>query len=54
MVLYAVSTIADVQVARLARELAPFIVILTGVLFLITYLPDLVTWLPNKVMARGG
>jgi tripartite ATP-independent transporter DctM subunit len=52
MVLYAVSTIAEVPVVRLARELAPFIVILVGVLLLITYVPELVTWLPNKLM--GG
>jgi tripartite ATP-independent transporter DctM subunit len=52
MVLYAVSTIADVPVVRLARELAPFIAVLAGVLFLITYVPALVTWLPSVVM--GG
>jgi C4-dicarboxylate transporter, DctM subunit len=52
MVLYAVSTIADVPVVRLARELAPFIAVLVGVLLLITYVPALVTWLPSAVM--GG
>jgi C4-dicarboxylate transporter, DctM subunit len=53
MVLYAVSTIADVPVVRLARELAPFIAVLAGVLFLITYVPPLVTWLPSVVMGAA-
>jgi C4-dicarboxylate transporter DctM subunit len=52
MVLYAVSTIANVPVVRLAWELVPFMLILTVVLFLITYIPGLVTWLPNLVL--GG
>ncbi|MCW5748635.1 MAG: TRAP transporter large permease [Alphaproteobacteria bacterium] len=50
MVLYAVSTVAEVSVVRLARELLPFIAVLVGVLALITYVPGLVTWLPNLVM----
>ncbi len=52
MVLYAVSTIAEVPVVRLAKELVPFIGVLVLVLILITYVPELVTWLPSKVM--GG
>jgi len=52
MVLYAVSTIANVPVVRLARELVPFMLILGVVLILITYIPGLVTWLPSMVM--GG
>jgi C4-dicarboxylate transporter, DctM subunit len=52
MVLYAVSTIANVPVVRLAWELVPFMIILGVVLILITYVPGLVTWLPHMVM--GG
>jgi TRAP-type C4-dicarboxylate transport system permease large subunit len=52
MVLYAVSTIAEVPVVRLARELVPFMIVLGVVLILITYLPGLVTWLPGLIM--GG
>lgn len=52
MVLYAVSTIAEVPVVRLARELVPFMVVLGVVLILITYIPGLVTWLPGLIM--GG
>jgi tripartite ATP-independent transporter DctM subunit len=50
MVLYAVSTIANVPVMRLALELVPFMVVLCVVLLLITYIPGLVTWLPDLVM----
>jgi C4-dicarboxylate transporter, DctM subunit len=54
MVLYAVSTIAQVPVVRLARELVPFMIILGVVLMLITYIPSLVTWLPNLVLGAGS
>jgi tripartite ATP-independent transporter DctM subunit len=53
MVLYAVSTVAEVSVTKLARELLPFIVVLVAVLGLITYIPGLVTWLPNLVMGAS-
>jgi len=54
MVLYAVSTIAKVPVVRLAWELVPFMIILCVVLILITYIPGLVTWLPNLVLGAGS
>ena len=54
MVLYAVSTIAQVTVVRLARELVPFMIVLGVVLILITYIPGLVTWLPNLVFGVGS
>jgi tripartite ATP-independent transporter DctM subunit len=54
MVLYAVSTIASVPVVRLARELVPFMLVLGAVLLMITYIPGLVTWLPNLVLGGGN
>jgi C4-dicarboxylate transporter DctM subunit len=54
MVLYAVSTIAQVPVVRLAWELVPFMVVLCLVLILITYVPGLVTWLPTLVLGGGN
>ncbi len=54
MVLYAVSTIAQVPVVRLAWELVPFMIILGVVLMLITYIPGLVTWLPTLVLGGGN
>jgi C4-dicarboxylate transporter, DctM subunit len=53
MVLYAVSTIANVPVVKLAWELVPFMIILGVVLILITYIPALVTWLPTLVLGGG-
>ena len=50
MVLYAISTIGNVRIADLIRELWPFIIAITVVLFLITYIPSLVLWLPMQVM----
>ncbi len=53
MVLYAISTIANVPIIKLSRELAPFILAILVVLGLITYIPSLVTWLPHAVMGHG-
>jgi tripartite ATP-independent transporter DctM subunit len=50
MVLYAISTIGDVPIVKLIRELIPFIIAIIVVLFLITYIPGLVLWLPTLVM----
>ena len=54
MVLYAVSTIAQVPVIKLAWELVPFMIVLGAVLIMITYMPGLVTWLPNLVLGGGN
>jgi C4-dicarboxylate transporter, DctM subunit len=54
MVLYAVSTIAQVPVIKLAWELVPFMLVLGVVLIMITYVPALVTWLPNLVLGGGN
>ena len=48
-VLYTVSPLLKIRVLDLAKELVPFIIILIGVLFLCTYWPGLVTWLPNLI-----
>jgi tripartite ATP-independent transporter DctM subunit len=54
MVLYAVSTIAQVPVVKLAWELVPFMLVLGVVLILITYIPALVTWLPFLILGGGN
>jgi TRAP-type C4-dicarboxylate transport system permease large subunit len=53
MSLYAVSSISKVGIWLLARELWPYIVALALCLFLITYIPGLVLWVPNLVMGVG-
>ena len=50
--LFVVSHVADLSVERLMRAILPFLVPPILVLFLITYIPALVTWIPNMVFAR--
>ncbi len=50
MCLYVICNIAEVSFDRLSRAIVPFIIPLVVVLFLITFIPDLVMWLPNHVM----
>ena len=54
MCLYAIATISNVPVWRLIRELVPFILAIAVVLVLITYIPALVTWLPERVLGGGS
>jgi tripartite ATP-independent transporter DctM subunit len=44
--LYVVSGIARVPIADIAREIAPYLAALIGVLLLVTFVPALSTWLP--------
>ena len=50
MCLYVICNIAEVSFDRLSKAIVPFIIPLVVVLFLITFIPDLVMWLPNHVM----
>jgi C4-dicarboxylate transporter, DctM subunit len=50
MVLYAVASIARVPIWELAWELVPYMVSILAVLLLITYVPGVVTWIPNLFM----
>ncbi len=52
MVLFAVSSVAGISVARLSRALLPYLAGLLLVLIAITAIPSLSTWLPNLVMGR--
>ena len=53
MCLYVICNIADVSFEKLSRAIVPFIIPLVVVLFLITFIPDLVMWLPNHVMGMA-
>jgi len=53
MVLYAVSSVAKIPLWDLAYELRWYIVSIMVSLVLITYIPSLVTWIPNLVMGAG-
>ena len=52
LLLFVTSKIAEISVEELLRNLWPFFIPLIAALFMITYMPFLVTWLPNLLM--GG
>jgi C4-dicarboxylate transporter DctM subunit len=54
MVLYTVSSVGKVPLWELASELKWYFVALVISLFLISYVPGLVTWIPNLVMGKEG
>lgn len=45
--LYAVSTISDVKLELIIKEIMPFIILNIAVLFIITYFPQLTLWFPR-------
>jgi TRAP-type C4-dicarboxylate transport system permease large subunit len=51
--LFLEAKIADISFESLVRSVAPYLVALLAVLALITYLPPLVTFVPNLVFGRG-
>ena len=48
--LFLVSKIADVSFDELVKEIWPYILALLIVLALITYIPPLVTFIPNRII----
>ena len=52
MCLYVISNIANCSFDRMSRAIWPFVVPLVVVLFLITFVPGLVTFLPDLVMGK--
>ncbi len=53
MVLYTISSIGKIPVWELAHELRWHMVALAVVLFLVTYVPGFVTWVPNLLMGSA-
>jgi C4-dicarboxylate transporter DctM subunit len=49
-IMYVVCALGKISIAEFAREVWPFVIALTIALFLVTYLPWLVLWLPNLLM----
>lgn len=52
MVLYVLSTVSGVPFEKIAKAIWPYVIVSFFVTFLITFVPVLVTWLPN--MLYGG
>jgi C4-dicarboxylate transporter DctM subunit len=50
ILLYLSCSMADVKLGEMLRQLTPFLVALFLVLIMITYIPDLVMWLPNYLI----
>ncbi|MGE5604806.1 MAG: TRAP transporter large permease [Bacteroidota bacterium] len=49
MMTFIVTGIAKVPLARVFQKLTPFVIALLALLILITYVPDVVMWLPNTM-----
>jgi TRAP-type C4-dicarboxylate transport system permease large subunit len=47
--MFVVCSVAKISVEEFVREIMPFFLALLAVLFAITYIPGLVTWLPNAI-----
>jgi TRAP-type C4-dicarboxylate transport system permease large subunit len=50
--LFVVSHITETKVERLMRAILPFLVPPIIVLFLITYIPSLITWIPDMAFGK--
>lgn len=51
-ILYTVCSIVGITIEEFTREILPFLVALVAVLFVVTYVPPTVLWLPNLVMGK--
>jgi tripartite ATP-independent transporter DctM subunit len=49
MVLYVLASVSKVPFERIAKVCAPYVILMTALLFVFAYVPPLVTWLPNLV-----
>jgi TRAP-type C4-dicarboxylate transport system permease large subunit len=52
VVLFVMAQVGGISFERVVRATAPFIIPLLAVLFLISFFPPLVTWLPNTLMGK--
>jgi len=51
--LYVMTTVANLSLEEITKETVPFIIPLVVALFIITYIPQLVLFLPNLIMGNG-
>ncbi len=50
--LFVISSVAKAPLAETVRGVAPFIVLMLGFLLLITFVPEISTWLPSRIFAK--
>ena len=53
MLLFMMVKIADVQLKDIVREVMPFLAVMIGALALMTYVPEIVLWLPRLMGYKG-
>ncbi|MBR0683711.1 TRAP transporter large permease [Roseomonas eburnea] len=53
LLLFIVAKLSDTRLSAVVRDTVPFIVVMVGTLVLITYVPDLVLWLPRQLGYQG-
>jgi TRAP-type C4-dicarboxylate transport system permease large subunit len=53
LLLFMMTKIAEVPLRDLVREVLPFLWVMIGALALITFVPDLVLWLPRLLGYKG-
>jgi C4-dicarboxylate transporter DctM subunit len=51
MLLFVIKAVNDIPISDMIKELWPHLLLLIAVLFMITYIPDLVLWLPRQAGA---
>lgn len=51
--LYVMTAVANVKLEEITKEAIPFIIPLTVALIMITYIPQIVLFLPNLIMGKG-
>jgi tripartite ATP-independent transporter DctM subunit len=47
MVLYVLSSVSNTPFEKIVKAITPYLIVLASILLLITFVPSLVTWLPN-------
>ena len=49
--LFVISDVNKIKLESLYKSIIPFLIPLIATLFLVTYIPGIVTWLPNALLA---
>jgi TRAP-type C4-dicarboxylate transport system permease large subunit len=53
LTLFLMSAISGESVGTIARATLPFLAVLIAALFILSYVPSLVIWLPNQLMGAA-
>jgi C4-dicarboxylate transporter DctM subunit len=49
MNLFTICTIGKVDFGRISREIIPYVAMLVAMMYLVIYVPQLATWLPDSM-----